>query len=109
MGLEVIPSFFLAMGLIFDFMSLFALITTILSRKFSSGMIPGLALIGYALFMLCTLEPAMRGRLLLNRVLWLVVVLTCFHVSLHWFHWRIEKRLRAKRKEDNNAGRWRYL
>ena len=109
MRLDVIPSFFLAMGLIFDFMSLFALITTILSRKFSSGMIPGLALIGYALFMLCTLEPAMRGRFLLNRALLLVVVLTCFHVVIHWFHWRIEKRLKAKVEKEDSTSRWRYL
>ena len=90
-------------------MSLFALITTILSRKISSGGIPGLALVGYALFMLCALEPAMRGRLLLNRALWLVVVLTCFHVLMHWFHWRIEKRRKAKMEDDPNTGRWRYL
>jgi len=109
MRLEFIPLFFLGFGLIFDFMSLFALITTILTRKFSSGMIPGLALIGYALFMLCALEPAMRGRVLLNRALWLVVVLTCFHVVMHWFHGRIEKRLKAKMKDDDNTGGWRYL
>ena len=108
MRLEFIPIFLLGFGLVADLLSLFMLISTIVSRKFSSGL-PGVGLICYALFMLCALEPAMRGRFLLNRALLLVVVLTCFHVVIHWFHWRIEKRLKAKVEKEDSTSRWRYL
>jgi len=108
MRLESIPVFLLGFGLIFDLLSLFMLITTIASRKFSSGF-PGVGLICYALFMLSSLEPALRGRVTLTKALLLGVVLICFHVVMHWFHGRIEKRLKAKMKDDDSTTRWRYL
>ena len=108
MRLEVIPLFFLGFGLVFDLLSLFALITTIASRKFSSGF-PGVGLICYALFMLCALEPALRGRVTLIKALLLGVVLICFHVVMHWFHGRIEQRLKAKMEKDASTSKWRYL
>ncbi len=102
MRLESIPVFVLGFGLIFDLLSLFALITTTVSRKFSSGF-PGVGLICYALFMLCSLEPAMRGHFILINALLLGMGLICFHVVMHWFHGRIEKRLKAKMEKDTNT------
>ena len=57
----------------------------------------------YVLFMLCALEPAMRGRITLITALLLGVGLICFHVVMHWFHGRIEKRLKAKMEKDANT------
>jgi hypothetical protein len=108
MCLESIPVFLLGFGLVMDFLSLMMLISTIVSRKFSSGF-PGVGLICYALFMLCALEPAMRGRITLITALLLGVGLICFHVVMHWFHGRIEKCLKANVKDDDSTGRWRYL
>jgi len=108
MRLESIPVFLLGIGLVTDLLSLMMLISTIVSRKFSSGL-PGVGLICYALFMLCSLEPAMRGRITLITALLLGVGLICFHVVMHWFHGRIEKRLKAKVEKEDSTSRWRYL
>ncbi len=109
MRLELIPvTFFLAFGLMMDLLSLIALISTIASRKFSSGF-SGLGLICYSLFMLCALVPALRGRIALINALLLGVVLICFHVAMHWFHGRIQQRLTAKMEKDAGTSRWRYL
>ena len=108
MRLESIPVILLGIGLVTDLLSLMMLISTIVSRKFSSGL-PGVGLICYPLFMLCSLEPAMRGRFTLINALLLGVGLICFHVVMHWFHWRIEKRLKAKMKDDDSTTRWRYF
>ena len=108
MRLEFIPIFLLGFGLVTDLLSLFMLISTIVSRKFSSGL-PGVGLIWYALFMLSALVPSLRGRFTLINALLLGVVLICFHVVMHWFHGRIEKRLKAKMKDDDSTTRWRYL
>jgi len=108
MRLEVIPFFFLGLGLLMDFLSLIALIGTIASRKFSSGF-PGLGLVGYALFMLSALVPALRGRVALINALLLGVVLICFHVVMYWFHGRIQQCLNAKMEKDASTSRWHYL
>ena len=108
MRLESIPVILLGIGLVTDLLSLMMLISTIVSRKFSSGL-PGVGLICYALFMLSALEPALRGRFTLINALLLSVGLICFHVVIHWFHGRIEKRLKAKMKDDDSTTRWRYL
>jgi ABC-type tungstate transport system substrate-binding protein len=84
------------------------LISTIVSRKFSSGL-PGVGLICYALFMLSVLVPSLRGRFTLINALLLGAVLICFHVVMHWFHGRIEKRLKAKVEKEDSTSRWRYL
>ena len=103
MRLESVPVFLLGFGLVMDLLSLMMLISTIVSRKFSSGL-PGVGLICYVLFMLCALEPAMRGRFTLINALLLGMGLICFHVVMHWFHGRIEKRLKAKIEKDANTG-----
>ena len=108
MRLEFIPIFLLGFGLVIDLLSLFMLISTIVSRKFSSGL-PGVGLICYALFMLSVLVPSLRGRFTLINALLLGVGLICFHVVMHWFHGRIEKCLKAKMKDDDSTTRWRYL
>jgi ABC-type tungstate transport system substrate-binding protein len=108
MRLESIPIFLLGFGLVADLVSLFMLISTIVSRKYSSGL-PGVGLICYALFMLSALVPSLRGRFTLINALLLGVVLICFHVVMHWFHGRIEKRLKAKMKDDDSTVRWSYL
>jgi hypothetical protein len=105
---EFIPLFFLGFGLVFDLLSLFALITTIVSRQFSSGF-PGVGLICYALFILCALMPPLRGRMTLITALFLGVVLICFHVVMHWFHGHIKQRRKAKMGKDASTSRWRYL
>jgi len=108
MRLESIPIFLLGFGLVADLLSLFMLISTIVSRKFSSGL-PGVGLICYALFMLSVLVPSLRGRFTLINALLLGAVLICFHVVMHWFHGRIEKRLKAKVEKEDSTSRWRYL
>jgi len=108
MRLESIPIFLLGFGLVADLLSLFMLISTIASRKFSSGL-PGVGLICYALFMLSVLVPSLQGRFTLINALLLGMGLICFHVVMHWFHGRIEKRLKAKVEKEDSTSRWRYL
>ena len=97
--LEIIPTAFLVFGLIFDLMSLAALVSTLVSGKDSSGF-PGIGLVSYALYMLCVLIPPLRGRIPLGTALLIGVALIVGHLAMHWTHGRVAARLRALRKDD---------
>jgi hypothetical protein len=93
-ALQMLPSFLLGFGILLDALSLIALVSTIVRRRWTSGF-PFVGGACYVLFMLASLIPPLQGRLTSAQVLFVGATLLILHVVMHWAHSRMQRTLQG--------------
>ncbi len=88
----LLPLALVAIGIMFDLLSVVALLSTIIRRRWSSGF-PGVPVLFYLPAAVLAMVGFHPPRFSLTEILVFLGALTALHILMHWWHGQLRVRL----------------
>lgn len=90
----LLPLALAAIGIMFDLLSLVALLSTLIRRRWSSGF-PGVPVLFYLPAAIVAMVGFHPPRFSLAEILAFLGALTALHILMHWWHGKLRVRLQG--------------